>query len=220
MSSKRTSKRKRLLTISVVLVLALLIVAFRLVEEIGRERRPSDRFVVARVLDGDTVELRGGDRLRLLAIDTPEKGDPLFDEATRLLDSLAVGETAVIRFAEQRRDRYGRLLGYLYVDTLFVNRVILERGLGYLYLFGDSRLDSPAIRQLLEAQRRAMEERSGLWGIDYAPEDRYIARQGSFRLHRPGCRSVQELAPGTYRVFATREEGLAIGLSPCRNCKP
>jgi len=217
-SSERS--RRRWFSITFVIVVALLILVLRLVEEIGPERTPGDRFVVAKVLDGDTMELQGGDRLRLLAIDTPEKGEPLHDEATAFLSRRALGQVATIEYANQRRDRYGRLLGYLYTDTLFVNKAIIDSGYGYLYLFDDNDLRSEQVRLMLAAQRSAIERRVGLWSIPHEPEERYINLIGSFRLHRPSCRSVGELVPGRYREFRTREEGLAAGLSPCRNCKP
>jgi micrococcal nuclease len=204
----------------VVLVVALVIVAVRLVEQIGPDRALTDRFVVARIVDGDTVELRGGDVLRLLAIDTPEKGEPFYHEAADLLRELSFNKTAKIEFAGSRRDKYGRLLGYLYADSLFVNREILRHGLGYLYLFRDNELKQDRVRLLLEAQRQAMRDKVGLWSLKREPEEYYVQKAGSFRLHRPGCRSVANLREGNYRVFQTREEGLATGLSPCRNCKP
>ena len=216
--SRRT--RRRLLAITFVVVVAILILVFRLVEDIGPERGPDDRFVVVRVLDGDTMELRGGDKVRLLGIDTPEKGEPLHDEATRLLQRLALDRPATLEYSNQRRDRYGRLLGYVFVDTLFVNRMIVDSGYAYVYLFDDNELRSEPVRKLLEAQRSAIARHAGLWSLPYVPEDRYINPEGSFRLHRPGCRSLGELKPGRYQEFRTREEGLALGLSPCRNCKP
>jgi len=219
-SSKQRTTRKRLAGVVIVILVTVLILVIRLVEEIGPERQPLDRFLVKRVLDGDTVELLGGDRLRLLAIDTPERGEPFYYEAVRFLDSVSIGQTANIKFAGRRRDHYGRLLGYLYIDSLFINKVILENGLAYLYLFKDNDLDSPEVKELLEAQRSAMAEGVGLWSIQRTPEEFYLAGQRSFRFHRPGCRSVRDLKPGTYRKFATRNEALYIGLSPCRNCQP
>jgi hypothetical protein len=112
------------------------------------------------------------------------------------------------------------LLGYLYIDSLFVNKAILENGLGYLYLFRHNDLERPETSQLLSAQRKAMEQKRGIWSLPREPEDYYIAKDNSFRLHRPGCSSVANLKPGSYRRFQTREEGLREGLSPCRNCKP
>ena len=202
------------------LLLVALIVAFRLVEQIGFDRKPSDRFIVKKIKDGDSVELLGGDRLRLLSVDTPEEGELFFEDACQFLAELTLGKTARIEFAGRRRDRYGRLLGYLYIDSIFVNKAILENGLGYLYLFKDTELDRPETKDLLMAQRAAMQKAIGLWSVERAQEDYYIAAQGSFRFHRPGCRSVKGLQPGRYRTFNTRDEALYEGLSPCRRCKP
>jgi endonuclease YncB( thermonuclease family) len=193
----------------------------RLVEDIGQERRPEQRFTVAKIIDGDSVELTGGDRLRLLAIDTPEKGQPYYQEAKDYLDSLTLGQTARLTFADRRRDKYGRLLGFLYIgDSLLVNKLILEKGLGHLFLFKDNELERPVIRELLEAQRSAMQNKVGLWSIDRHPETHYLAGQNSLRFHRPGCRSAPKADPSNYRTFLEREEALYIGLSPCRRCQP
>jgi len=219
-SYKTRSSRRKVINWTVVILLVVIILAFRLVEEIGRDKTPDERFIVKRVIDGDTVELLGGDRLRLLAIDTPEKNEPFYDRARLFLESLVLGKTARIEYSERRRDRYGRLLGYLYIDSLFVNKVILENGLGYLYLFDDNDPNSPLVQQLLAAQRRALENKTGLWSLQREAENYYIAANGSFRFHRPGCRSVKNIKPGNYRRLKTREEALYEGLSPCRNCKP
>lgn len=217
---RSTGTRRRVVSAAVILLVALLIVVFRLVEEIGPDRSPLDRFVVARIIDGDTIELEGGDRLRLLAIDTPESGEPLHDEAAAMLSRLVLGKTAEIRFAGRRRDGYGRLLGYLFIDSLYINRVVIDSGYGYVYLFKDNDLSSPLVEQLIEAQRGAMARDVGLWAIGREPEEVYYAKDGSLRFHRPGCNSVARLKPGHYREFQSREEALALGLSPCRNCKP
>ena len=204
-----------------ILIIVIILLTLRLVEEIGEERQPGERFVVIRVIDGDTVELKGGDRLRLLGIDTPEKGERLHDEAANLLEKLARGKKARIEFAKTRRDRYGRLLGFLYIDdTLFANRTIIDSGLGYLYLFDDQDLDVPQIKELLLAQRTAVERKIGLWGIEKKNEDYYVTSTDSHRFHRPGCKSVSELGDDRRRVFKTRDEALFEGLSPCRNCHP
>jgi|GEM_PF-350709 len=224
MAARRTHKsrtRRYLISAAIVVVVLLYVLLVRLVEEIGPEGRPGDRFVVYKVLDGDTMELKGGDQLRLLAIDTPEKDEPFFEEATALLNRLAAERQGRIEYANQRRDKYGRLLGYLYVDdTLFVNRVMIDSGLANVYLFDDNELSSNFVRELIEAQRSAIERRVGLWSLPREPEAFYVNKPGSFRLHRPGCRAVRDLKPGQYRTFQTREEGLAEGLSPCRICKP
>ncbi|UCG60706.1 MAG: thermonuclease family protein [Candidatus Zixiibacteriota bacterium] len=216
--SKLTKRRFRVW--ATVAVLVVLILAVRLVEDIGFDRKPTDRFTVTAIIDGDTMELGGGDRLRLLSIDTPEKDEPFYQEATDFLTEMALGKTARIEFADTRRDRYGRLLGYVYIDGIFINEAILENGLGNLYLFRDTDVDRPETGCMLSAQRRAIAARKGIWSITRHPEESYIAKNTSFRFHRPGCASAARLKKGSYRVFRIREEALMEGLSPCRNCKP
>lgn len=221
-SRRRGKKLRRYSWIAAALVVATA-VSYRYVEKIGHEAvgNESSRFSVKRVLDGDTVELTGGDKLRLLSIDTPEDGERFHDEAKNLLAKLTRGKDARVEYADTRRDKYGRLLGYLYIDdTLFVNQVMIDSGLAYVYLFKDNDRDRSEVRRLIDAQKQAIERKVALFGLTYEREEYYIANQSSFRLHRPGCESVADIKPKNSRRFATREEGIAEGLSPCRNCKP
>ena len=219
----RTGRNRRswFASAAFILIIVILLLTLRLVEDIGQEREPGERFVVIRVIDGDTVELKGGDRLRLLGIDTPEKGERLYDEATELLGRLAMGKMARIEYGANRRDRYGRLLGFLYIDdTLFANRNILDSGLGNLFLFGDQDLEREQFKELLSAQKLAILDKRGIWAIERQPEEYYVLGKNSYRFHRPGCKSVSELSDNRRRVFETRKEALFEGLSPCRNCHP
>jgi micrococcal nuclease len=104
----------------------------------GREGSgATDSAQATRVVDGDTVEVRLDGRLekvRLIGIDTPESvkpGTPVecyakaaSAETKRLLE----GRRVELRFDAERRDRYGRLLAYVYRDGLFVNAELVKRG--------------------------------------------------------------------------------------------
>ncbi len=212
-------KKKRFGLLTFVLLIVVLII-IRFVEDIDKDVPLKDRFRVTKVIDGDTFELKGGDRVRLLSIDTPEKGEQFYEEAKELLKKYTLNKQVELTYAEKRRDHYGRLLAFVYVDSVFVNKVILEKGLGYLYLFKDTESKLQTTQELLLAQQNAMDAKIGIWSITYSPEDYYINKEGSFRLHRPGCNSVKKLVPGKYRKFDNRLDGFRIGLSPCRNCKP
>lgn len=213
-------KRNKTLRISLLILLVIFLITVRLVENIGEDRSPDDRFIVTKVVDGDTVELKGGDILRLLSIDTPEKGEPLYDRATSFLKRLSLGKVAKIEYAQTRRDRYGRLLGYLYIDSIFVNKAIIDSGLGYLYLFKDNDAKRSETTLMLKSQQTAIDSKIGLWSLKKNAEEYYINLLGSYRLHRPDCRSIKKLVEGKYQKFAIREDGLKLGLSPCRNCRP
>jgi endonuclease YncB( thermonuclease family) len=69
---------------------------------------------VTEVIDGDTVDLSSGERVRIIGIDTPERGDCGFDQATAHLSSLVAGKTVTLMpGARDDVDRYGRLLRYV-----------------------------------------------------------------------------------------------------------
>jgi len=212
--------RRRIIRWAVVIFLIALIVAFRLVEKIGRDVSPTARFIVTKIIDGDTVELSGGDKLRLLSIDTPERGELFYAQAKALLSDIAQGKTAHIEYSNRRRDKYGRLLGYLYIDSIFVNKLIIEKGLGCVYLFKDTDMGRKETEELLQAQRDALKQKVGLWGIKHEKERYYLAHRGGFRFHRPNCSDLKKSSLDNLRKFNRREDALYEGLSPCRQCKP
>lgn len=83
---------------------------------------------VWRVIDGDTLELPGGDRVRLLGIDAPEKGEPFSDQATGRLKALTASGPLVL-VSCQERDIYGRVLATVLSGEININRVLLQEGM-------------------------------------------------------------------------------------------
>lgn len=202
-----------------VILVAVALVLLRMVAEIGTDLDPRDRFTAVMVYDGDTFKLKGGDKLRLLAIDTPEKGELFFAEAKTRLEELVLNQIVEIEYGVRRRDKYGRLLGFVNIDDLFINEVLLREGLAYLYLFKDN-LNHPRIEVMLAAQRAAIDAGVGLWSVERTAEDFYVNKIGSLRFHRPFCRIAGELNEKNYHHLNSRIEAAYSGLSPCRTCKP
>lgn len=178
------------------------------------------RFFVVEIVDGDTFRIGSGDRVRLANIDTPEKGDPYYDEATELLRSLIMNKEISLQFEDRRRDKYHRLLGNCFIDSMFVEEKIIEAGLGFVYLFGDNDLERPLVARLLSAQQKAIDARIGIWSIPHKPESVYLAFPGRYRLHRPYCEAVRNAPPGSTIKFESRLDAFRQGLSPCRLCRP
>ncbi len=86
--------------------------------------------VVSRVIDGDTIELEGGEQVRYVGIDTPESGQPGFTAATERNTELVNGKTVTLDVCEDEPlDPYGRTLAYVIVGTTVVNEVLLVEGL-------------------------------------------------------------------------------------------
>lgn len=128
---------------------------------------------VERVIDGDTVELAGGRKIRYLLADAPEStsGAPecFGDRAAQLNADLVLGETVELAYdAAVCEDAFGRTLAYVTIDGEDVGRRMVERGYAcalHIPPGGDDRAEEFAA---LEAAARAA--RRGLWGAcDPAP---------------------------------------------------
>jgi endonuclease YncB( thermonuclease family) len=123
--------------------------------------------IVSYVRDGDTIELEGGDVVRLVQIDTPElrEHECYAVRARALLRTLLPVGTKV-RVVEDpgldHVDRYGRRLAYVFKGKENVNRALVAGGAGSVWFY-DGRRGRYA-SQLLGAARRARATRRGLWG--------------------------------------------------------
>ncbi len=84
---------------------------------------------VATVVDGDTLRLDDGRTVRLVGIDTPERGECGYGEATRRLARLVDGERVSLRISDEDTDRYGRLLRYVDVGSTDAGLELIEDGL-------------------------------------------------------------------------------------------
>lgn len=125
--------------------------------------------VVRKVVDGDTLDVSGGERVRLIGVDTPETLAPdrpvgcFGKEASRFITELLPPGTEVrlVGDAEQR-DRYGRLLAYLYrrADGLFVNAELLRRGYAQLLTIPPNIAHTDSFAAIA---RQAREGSQGLW---------------------------------------------------------
>ncbi|HET6613260.1 MAG TPA: thermonuclease family protein [Kofleriaceae bacterium] len=126
----------------------------------------TDSAVVARVIDGDTVELEGGERVRYLMVDTPEitsgKHDCFGEEAKALNDDLVTGKTIELSYDVERTDRYGRTLAYVSVDGREVNTILVKRGYACVLYIPPNGEDREI--EFLTLQARAMKEGRGMWG--------------------------------------------------------
>ena len=126
--------------------------------------------LVTRVVDGDTVEARIGETIedvRYIGVDTPETvkpGEPVQcfgPQASAFNHRLVEGRRVRLVFGVERRDAYGRLLAYVYLERRFVNATLVRRGLARtLTIAPNDRFAS----QLKSLELRAARAARGLWG--------------------------------------------------------
>jgi micrococcal nuclease len=123
-------------------------------------------FHVARVIDGDTLLLSNGERVRLIGVDTPELHHPLKPvqyfarEASEFTRSMVEGKRVRLEYERRKRDKYGRLLAYVYLeDGTLLNAEIIKRGYGFAY----TKYPFRYLDVFRQYQREAREHERGLW---------------------------------------------------------
>jgi micrococcal nuclease len=129
--------------------------------------RPGREAQVAFVIDGDTLALANGRRVRLLQIDTPEVAEHecYADEATRELEAMLPRGARIRLEADpplDRIDRYGRLLRYVHRGGANVNLELVRRGAASVWFYDGKR--GRYANRLLAAARNAKAAKRGLWG--------------------------------------------------------
>jgi len=130
---------------------------------------------VERIIDGDTLVVRGGARVRLVQIDAPEAGEECYasGSTTELVRLARPGTRVELEedAALDRVDRYGRLLRYLHADGRNVNVELVRRGAAAPWFYDGDRGRYAA--RLLTATASARAARRGMWGacrVTWSPD--------------------------------------------------
>ncbi len=205
----------------------------------------SDSVVVKRVIDGDTVELESGLRVRYIGINSPEVAERgvegcLAAAAQEANNNLVQGKTVRMERDTSDKDRYGRLLRYVWLDTIQLNATLVEQGLARAIAYPP---DVKYQKELAAAETRAKGARRGMWGdlcrtaaSGDAIEEQAVTpalppvsectikgniSNGEKIYHLSGCKSYTKtvITPATgERWFCTEEEARAAGWRKAKDC--
>ena len=158
-------KAKRTLLLLPILFVATAIFITRIVKD-GHD------YHVTRVIDGDTVVLNSGERLRYIGIDTPELRHrnknirQMAEIARKYNEDLVLGQGIMLEYDAEVRDKYGRLLAYVFLkDGTFVNAELIQRGYALIMTIPPN---VTYAELFLRLQQEAREARRGFWSDNYA----------------------------------------------------
>ena len=129
-------------------------------------------YEVLRVVDGDTLHVRipgsptPDERVRLLRVNTPERGQPGYERATACLIALTAGKRVELEWERSgvaERDEFGRLLAYVHAGGAHVNEEVVRQGFSRFFTkYGGGRL----AERFRAAEEEARAARRGLWTAD------------------------------------------------------
>lgn len=205
----------------------------------------SQTAIVDYAIDGDTIRLPGGERVRLIGIDSPEKGQCFYEESRQFAQELLNGKTVILEQDISGKDVYGRPLRYVLFpaasesqDRLLVNDALVRQG----YARAVASPPDNRYRDLfISAQEEAIRESRGLWEAceyedelaerreanDAPPTPEHsikgnISTRGYGKTYLiAGCDNYNlvkiDLEKGE-QYFRTEEEAIAAGFRKATNC--
>jgi len=130
---------------------------------------------------------------------------------------LVAGGTVHLELDQERQDRYGRLLAYVFLpDGSMVNARLIESGLAFcLPSFPNQRYRE----RLLQSQHQAMRAGAGMWRDWHEPVgDTYVGNRHSGRFHRAGCQGARRIHPHRRTRFPSQWAAYRAGFAPARDC--
>jgi micrococcal nuclease len=141
-------------------------------------RRETVSCTVTRITDGDGIECEGIGRVRLIGMDTPELNQrPFGRQAAAALGALVrVGARVQLEPDVEARDRYNRVLAYVWVGGTMINWRMVREGWAVLLTYPPN---VQYVDAFTDAERRAREEGRGLWGsggFECLPRDHRAGR--------------------------------------------
>lgn len=196
--------------------------------------------VVTRVVDADTVIVDNKHKVRLIGVDAPEQDGCYYQESVAYMNQLVMGEEVLLRKDSNAKDSLDRLLRYVFVynpdpekDHVFVNKLLLQDGMGELSFRGENRLHADIMQVSYGKARSA---KRGLHGACESDEEKILEQpskrhviKGNHQIDRstkiyylPGCVNysniVMKVREGD-QYFETEEEAVEAGFVKATNCK-
>ena len=202
--------------------LPILIIAILLLS--GRAAFADTWIAVQWISDGDTIILKSGERVRYNGINTPEiahrkygrNAEPYGNAAKQFNLKLVKGKDVRLEFDREKRDRYGRLLAYVFLrDGIFVNAAMVENGMAY---FLPGTVNDKYSRRLLAAQKKAISARRGMWRDLNEIKERYIGNRRSKRFHLKTCASAKNINLKNRVYFSGIRDAFWAGYAPAKKC--
>jgi endonuclease YncB( thermonuclease family) len=176
------------------------------------------------IIDGDTIVLDKGVKVRYIGINAPELArddhvaEPYAEEAKRFNERRVRQKKVRLEFDVEPSDRFQRRLAYVFLkDGTFINAEMLSQGYAYLLYI---RPNVKYLDTLLAAQRAAMSGKRGIWQKWREQNATYIGNKRSRRFHLPTCSSGKRIESQNRIVFQKKWDAYWAGYAPAGRCMP
>lgn len=179
--------------------------------------------VCSKVSDGDTITVEGVGKVRLVGVNTPEKGVAGADASAYFVKKLCLNREVSIDIDDSKHtDKYGRTLAVVIVDGKNLNEMLLKEGLAEIMYMPPSEFYpyNWAGNNTHVAGDSSTSTDSSSGDISSGAAGTYIGNSNSHKFHYPTCKSVGKMSEKNKVTFSSRDEAINQGYTPCKNCNP
>ena len=161
-------------------------------------------FLVVKVTDGDTIDLSNGETVRFSGINTPEKGECYYNEAKQALTELVLDKEVFIERDMTNKDKYNRLLRYVYIDDLMANSYLVQNGYAKVY---DAFKDTTKFYQdLKKDELTAQQNNLGRWSCDEPESCLYVGSKNSNKYYPQTCKYALRILPENKVCYTSEDQ--------------
>ncbi len=195
------------------------------------EAQPTKSYKVIRVVDGDTfvIDYNGAqEKVRLIGVDTPESVHPDASKntaagvtASEYTKFLLTGKSVTLEFDVQERDKYGRLLAYVFVDGYMLNKKLLQEGYAVIATYPPNvkYLDDfkaiAGVKNTSDAAQKTENQKT-----EAVTETAYIGNVNTKKFHKSACTGAKKMSSTNKVAFSDRAAAVSGGYTPCGICNP
>lgn len=170
---------------------------------------------VTYIVDGDTLDIENGERIRLSGINTPETGECYYQEAKDALYYYTYGKKVYLESDIDSKDKYGRRLAYIYVEKEMINTYLIEKGFAKVY--DKYNYSTKRYEELKKVEEEAKRKKLGVWSCSDPKEGcMFVASKNSNVYHEPHCKWAKKIKPENLVCFHSIEE--TKGYEPAKSC--
>ncbi len=190
------------------------------------------RGVCTHVVDGDTIYLASGEKVRLVGVNTPERGVKGYQASKNFVSKLCLNKEVGINVDDRKyRDKYGRTLAVVIVDGKNLNEMLLKEHLAEVMYIPPSEFTpqkwADGTTQTAQATTTAQPSQQSNNSIQSAQKQStssdtstYIGNSNSYKFHKADCEAVSKMSEKNKVILNSRDDAINSGYKPCKMCNP
>ena len=185
------------------------------------------------VTDGDTIEVDGLGKIRMVGVNTPERGVEGYICSKRFVQKLCLNREVSLDIDDSKNtDRYGRYLAVVIVDGKNLNEMLLKENLAeimymppsefYPYDWESGSTKGTGYSSSYSSSNSGSASSSSFTtgSTSGSSSGSYIASANSHKFHYPTCRWGKKISQKNKVTFKSRSDAISHGYEPCKVCKP